>query len=304
MSLYLKHRPVSFEQIKGNSDVITPLNGFLNDLNTCPHVFLFHGFPGCGKTTIGRILADKLGCIGSDFKEINSANFRGIDTVRDIINNSQYKPLEGSARGWLIDEVQKMTGDAQNAFLKILEDTPAHVYFILCTTEPQKLIEAIKSRCQVFQVKPLDEKQMFSLLRYVIKRENAIMPDQKVIDQIIQDSLGRPREALNTLEKVLAVSADIQLTVAEKSAGEQLQAIELCKALIKKAGWKEVSLIIQGLQDQEPETIRRIILGYCQAVLLKQSNDQAAIIIETLWEPLYNIGWPGLTFCCYSIIKN
>ena len=303
MSLYLKYRPKTFADVKGNETVIASLQGLLSNIDECPHVFLLHGNTGCGKTTLGRILAEQLGCVGSDLKEIDSADFRGIDTVREIGKNCQYKPLEGRCRVWIIDECHKLTGDAQNAFLKRLEDTPKHVYFILCTTEPEKLIAAIKGRCQQFQVQPLSDSQMLGLLRGIVRKEGQTL-EKEVYEQIIQDSLGHSRNALQILEQVLTLPSEKRLEAVKRIVEEQSQIIELCRALLKNASWKEVAVILTGLKGQDAETIRRTVLGYCQAVLLKGENPQAALIIENFWEPTYNIGFPGITFMCYSIIKG
>ena len=108
---------------------------------------------------------------------------RGIDTIRDIIKQAQFRPIEGSCRVWLIDECHKLTNDAMNSLLKILEDTPTHVYFILCTTDPHKLLKTIQGRCSQFAVKPLDDRQMFRLLKTIVKEEGEDLP-QEVYDQI------------------------------------------------------------------------------------------------------------------------
>lgn len=303
MSLYLKHRPNNWDEILGNEEVVDALSNMVTNLDTCPHSFLLIGPTGCGKTTIGRILAQNLGCVGNDFREVDSADFRGIDTVREIRKQAQFKSLEGPCRVWLIDECHKMTNDAQSALLKILEDTPKHVYFILATTDPQKLLPTIKGRCSTFSVKPLSEGKMMRLLRSVVKAENESI-EKLVYEQIVQDSLGHPRNALQILDQVLKTTPDKRLQVAQRAAEEQSQSIELCRALLEGKPWVSISKILTGLQDQDPEGIRRHLLGYSQAVLLKKANDKAALVIEELKEPLYNIGFPGLVYACFSITQN
>jgi len=291
------------DEIRGNSEVIDALEGMLSDKETCPHVFLFHSPTGCGKTTIGRIIANRLGCKGQDFREVDSADFRGIDTIREIRKQSQFKPLEGVCRAWLIDECHKLTNDAQNALLKILEDTPHHVYFILCTTDPHRLLKTILGRCSQFQLKPLNERQMFGLLRSIVKAEEETMP-KVVYEQIFQDSFGLPRNALQILDQVLRVEPEKRLEVAKQAAEEQSQSIGLCRILISGGGWKATMNILNGLKEQDPEGIRRHVLGYAQAVLLKSDNVRAGLVLEEFVDNFWNSGFPGLVYACYSVIKN
>lgn len=303
MSLYLKYRPTELSQVKGNAEIISPLEGMLSNLKTCPHSFLLHGQTGCGKTTVGRIIANRLGCKGSDYKEVDSADFRGIDTIREIRKNSLFKAIEGPCRVWLIDECHKLTSDAQNALLKILEDTPSHVYFILCTTDPQKLLPTIKGRCQQFQLNPLSDTQMFGLLRKVVSAEKEELP-KEVYDQIIQSSKGLPRNALQILEQVLNVPSGERLETAKKAEIAIVQSIELCRALLNKSSWKHISSILNGLKDQEPEGIRRAVLGYCQAVLLKGDVEHVGAIMEAFMNPFYDTGFPQLVYASYVVTKN
>jgi DNA polymerase-3 subunit gamma/tau len=303
MSLYLRYRPSELSEIKGNTDIVQSLEKMLSNPAMFPHSTLLYGQSGCGKTTLARIIASRLGCVGDDLRELNASDVNGVDTVREIIKNSQYAPLEGSCRVWIMDEAAKLTGAAQQAFLKILEDTPPHVYFILATTDPEKLLSTIKGRCQQFQVKPLTDSQMFSLLRKIVREEGEIL-EQEVYDQIIQDSLCHPRNALQILEQVLSVAPERRLEMAKQTAEVQSQAIELCRALINHESWNKVNKILVGLKGQEEETIRRIVLGYCQAILLKEDNTRAGLIMEEMFDPFYNTGFPGLVFKAYSITKN
>ena len=303
MSLYLKYRPDTLDSVKGNSETISTLKGMLEDKETCPHTFLLHGQTGCGKTTIGRIIATELGCIGTDLREINSADFRGIDTVRDIIKNSMFMPIEGDCRVWIIDESHKLTSDAQNALLKILEDTPNHIYFVLCTTDPQKLLSTIKGRCIQFQVLPLNDIQMYGLLRFIVREENESL-DKSVFDQIIISSKGHPRNALQILEQVLNVPNEDRLAAAKKAEAEVIQAIELCRALIRKAGWPEIAKILSGLKDQDAEGIRRCVLGYCQSILLSGKNEyRCGVILGEFTTPFYDSGFPQLTYACFTVFN-
>ncbi len=307
MSLYNKYRPQKFNEVVGNGNIISYLEEVVNNEER-PHVYLFHGPTGCGKTTLARILAKEIGCKGLNLIEVNSANFRGIDSVREMIKSSKYHGIEGGDRVWIMDEIHKMTTDAQNALLKLLEDTPPHCYYILCTTEPDKLLKTVRGRTIELQVNPLTDRQMAGLLHRIVKAEKGKKAENKlkkvVYHQIIQDSFGLPRNAIQVLEKVLSVGEEQQLKMAEQSATQFNTSIELCRALLDNSGWKKVRGILSGLKDQDAEGIRRHVLSYAQSVLLGSENNKAAHIIEEFWEPLFNIGFPGLVYACYSVIKN
>jgi DNA polymerase-3 subunit gamma/tau len=303
MSLYQKYRPKDFKEVIGNSNIIASLKGMLKDKENIPHSFLFHGPTGCGKTTLARIIASKLGCTENNLIEIDTAQFRGIDTVRDVRKNAQFTPLGGGVRVYIIDEVHKMTGDAQNAFLKILEDTPQHIYFILCTTDQNSLLPTIRGRCIQFQVNTLDDDEMNNLITSIVEQEGDEL-DEEVLNQIIIDSQGHPRNAITILEQVLNTPKKRRLKIAQRSAIEQSESIALCRALIKRKNWGEIRKILSGLKGQDPESIRRVVLGYASAVLLKSDDMTAGLILEEFSEPFYNTGFPGLVYACYSIIKN
>ena len=304
MSLYKKYRPITFPELIGNKNTINILKNTL-EKDDRPHAYLFTGETGCGKTTIGRIVAKELGCFGMDFKENNTADFRGIDSVREILKKAQFQPLESNCLVWLWDEAHKLTNDAQNAALKLLEDTPSHVYIILATTQPNKLIPEIKNRCATFQMNVLNDKEMYRLLRKVTTKENEKL-EQEIYDQIIQDSLGHPRNALEVLEQVLCVDPDKRLEVAERKAEEHNVAIELCRILFSNSNWKQIAPILKSLKEnnQDAEGIRRIVMGYAQAILLKSENTTAGLVLEEFIEPFYNSGFPGLVYACYSVFTN
>ena len=300
MSLYLKYRPKTLKEFQGNTSMIESLETVLSKpIEELPHAFLFTGNSGCGKTTLARIVSTHLNCSDYDFKESNSADFTGIDFVRSIIRNMMLKPLKGGVRVWLIDECHQLSKDAQSALLKALEDTPAHVYFILATTDPQKLLKTIQNRCMTFNVQSLPDNQMLRLFKNVLRQEKKTLSDN-ILDSIIQNSLGSPRAGLVILDKVIDLPEDKIIKVIDEVARQENETIELCCALIGKSNWKKVSEILKGLSEQEPESVRRAVLRYFSVVLLNQGSMQAFEVMECFKNNYYDNARAGLILSCYE----
>jgi len=295
MSFHLKYRPQTLDEFIGNPTTVESLQSIIKS-DDPPHCYLFHGPSGCGKTTLGRILANSFGCSEHDLKEYNSSNTRGIDTAREIIQNSKYKPLSGSVRVYLLDEVHQTTKDFQNAMLKILEDTPSHCYFILCTTEPDRLLTTIRNRCSTFPVAKLASKTLMRLLRSVCQQEE-IEIDKEIKQQIANGAEGSPRQALVLLEQIAgSANADINKLVAGASI-QNKQVLDLCRALLDGRNWKTITSILKGL-DEEPEKVRRAVLGYFNKVALN-NTESAIMILEAFEDNFYDSGQAGLTLACY-----
>lgn len=300
MELYKKHRPRTLKQIIGNKSTVATLENMLKR-KTLPHTILFHGPSGCGKTTLARILKNELNCNDMDFKELNCSDFRGIDTIRDITKTMNLAPVGGGCRIWLLDEVHKMTGDAQNASLKILEDTPEHVYFFLCTTDPQKLIKTIRTRCCEIPVEQLSDSDIKKLIIRTCKREKKKLK-KSIVEDLIDASDGSARKCLVLIDKIIDLSEEEQ----EESItyqDEKRQGIELCRALIQGKSWSTITKILNNIED-DPEQLRWIVMGYASAVILKKVNHQAYHVLTCFEKPFYDSKKNGLVRACYQSIHE
>lgn len=271
MELYRKYRPSTFDDIVGNEIAIKSLK---KELENGSRVFLFTGNAGCGKTTLARILAKEVGAGELSIREINSAENRGIDTAREVMEQMRYTPTDGDALVWIFDECHQWLSPVQNAFLKALEDTPEHCYFCLCTTDPQKLIKPLVSRCSVINVKPLSDDDMAFLLKRTARAEKIKVSDE-VCERICELAGGGCRKALKLLNKVLYLDDDKERLEALKSddSVENPETLELCRLLASKgANFKKASGLLKGMDLSEPEKVRQAVMGYMNACLLKGSD--------------------------------
>lgn len=299
--LYKRYRPTNFKQVIGQEEAVRTLVEMGRN-NSIPHTILFTGPSGCGKTTLARILKNKLKCSDHDFNELNSSDFRGIDTVRDIRQKMFLAPMGGKCRIWLLDEFHQTTSAAQEAFLKILEDTPPHTYFFLASTDPQKLKRTIITRCTEIKVGLLTEKQIVDLINSVANQEEKVI-SKAVSEKTAEISEGSARKALVLLHQIISIEdEDTQLETLQK-ADIKKQAIEIARALMnEKTTWKQMAEILKGV-DEDPESIRWMVLGYCAKVAFARPP-RACAIIEEFRDPFYDSKKAGLISSCYNIIRN
>lgn len=300
--LYRKYRPKTLDEVVGQESAVSVLTRMIKS-DRVPHSILFVGPSGCGKTTLARIMRKKVGCGLQDFDEVNCADFRGIDMVRSIGSQMNLAPMSGRSKVWLIDECQKLTSDGQAAMLKMLEDTPDHVYFFLATTDPQKLLPTIRTRCTEIKVSLLSSEVTVSLLKDVSKKEGMKLVSLDVFDMIAEKAEGSARKALVLFHQVLGLSSEKEQIAALAKADTKTQAIQLARLLITpKPNWNEVAKILKNLDD-EPETVRRIMLGYAGSVLLGNGKlaKRALFLIDVFGSNFYDSGQAGLIAACYAV---
>lgn len=221
-ALYRKYRPKTFDEVAGQEVVVKTLkNSVIN--NKINHAYLFAGPRGCGKTTIAKIFAKLVNCENSsngipcnkcvcctqsneqnmDVIEMDAASNNGVDEIREINNKVKLAPTLGKYKIYIIDEVHMLTIGAFNALLKTLEEPPAHVIFILATTDPHKVPITILSRCQRFDLKKISDEQIYNRLKYICDNEN-IKIEEDAIFEIARLGDGSLRDAISILDQVVA----------------------------------------------------------------------------------------------------
>ena len=221
-----KWRPKSFESLVGQDSVVRALTHAL-DANRLHHAYLLTGTRGVGKTTIARILAKALNCeqgVSStpcgvcsacqqidagrfvDYIEMDAASNRGVDEMVQLLEQATFLPSVGRYKVYMIDEVHQLTAHAFNAMLKTLEEPPAHVKFILATTDPQKILVTVLSRCLQFNLRQLSPQLLASHLTHVLTGEG-LQADPKALDLIARAASGSVRDALSLLDQAIAHGA-------------------------------------------------------------------------------------------------
>ncbi len=217
MSLYQDLRPTSLNDLIGNKSLVKSLKKIISQSGAeRPHTFLFTGERGTGKTTTARIIANELGSDGINTEELNGSDNRCIDDMRRVIQIANIAPMGGKCRVFILDEIHKLTGDAMNCLLKVLEDVPKSTYFILCSTDPDKIIKTIRSRCITYRFELLNDAEMEILLESVLVKIDKIIPDS-VFFEILDCADGSPRQALVLLEQVLSLEdEEEQLNLLKK----------------------------------------------------------------------------------------
>lgn len=267
--LYQLLRPSDFDGIFGNKSVVKALQKYCRvDPDKRNHAVLFHGPSGCGKTTLARIVAHEVGAEDLSIIELNAANTRGIDTIREIQANAQLLPAFGDAKVYIIDESHQLTKAAQEALLKVMEDYPLHAYYFMCTTAPENLIKTIRNRCVSYQVSPLDRDTM---IEFIVEVCDVIefKPSEDIVEAIAHLAEGSSRVAVVSLEQIMELDdEEVMLDLLVKGSQDDPETIELCKLMmlapkLRLKRWKEaIRLASQLTASTESETVRRSVIGF------------------------------------------
>lgn len=221
LALYRKYRPSTFDDVYGQDAIVRTLrNQIINQ--KFAHAYLFYGLRGSGKTSVARILSRAINCenpvdgnpcmqcdsccykndVNPDIIEIDAASNSSVENIRKLIDEAKYKPTYMKYKIYIIDEVHMLSGSAFNALLKTIEEPPAHVVFILCTTEMYKVPDTIKSRCQIFNFKPISKDVIVENLRRIVVSEQLdYLNNDEILYYIASKGDGSMRDSVSILDE-------------------------------------------------------------------------------------------------------
>lgn len=283
--LYRKYRPKTFSEVIGQEHIVKTLtNAIVHD--RVSHAYLFYGPRGTGKTTIARLLAKAVNCENRkkgayepcnkcdscreinegkslDLIEIDAASNRGIDEIRELKSGINFTPVKSKYKVFIIDEAHQLTKEAANALLKVIEEPPPYVIFILATTEIHKMIPTIVSRCQKFNFKRLTTPQIVKQLKYIAEKEK-IKISRKALELIAIESEGSIRDAESILDQIITFSS-----FGEKKEIEEEDVRDILGLIETSLISEFVSLLLKKKMRESLEYLQKVVeQGYDIKVFL------------------------------------
>ena len=300
-ALYRKWRSRTFDEIIGQQHVTQTLINALK-LDRVAHAYLFSGPRGTGKTSTARLLAKAVNCLAEnlsdrpcnecaicravtegrlmDLIEIDAASNTGVDDIRDLRDKVGFRPAEAKIKFYIIDEVHMLSNSAFNALLKTLEEPPAHVIFVLATTEPEKIPATITSRCQRFDFKRIKLDDIVDRLDYIITQEG-FKAQRDALEYIARQGSGSMRDAISLLDQMVAYSGDtISLELVQTVLGmvASQSVINLTDALIDQDTATGLDIINQVVSDGlDPRQFAREIVEHLRSVMLVKLGNGAGL---------------------------
>lgn len=288
VALYRKYRPQTFKDVLGQDHIVKVLKGALKE-DKLAHAYLFAGSRGIGKTSIARIFARELGTSEKDLYEIDAASNRGIDDIRELREAVSTLPFDSDYKVYIIDEVHMLTKEAFNALLKTLEEPPAHVVFILATTEMHKLPDTIISRCEVHQFKRPTRTVLKKHILDVAGREGfSLEPASGELIALLAE--GSFRDAQGILQKIISSSKDKKVSLEEVEMVTGAPKGETVNQILKALQEKDIAQGLVAIREAaetgiDMQVFSKLVLEKLRAVLLLRfAKDMKTILTEEFGE--------------------
>jgi DNA polymerase-3 subunit gamma/tau len=278
-TLYREYRPQAWDEVRGQSQVTDVLQKAIKNKKLA-HAYLFSGARGTGKTTVARILARSVGVTEKDLYEIDAASNTGVDNIRELREAMHVVPFESPYRFYIIDEAHMLSRAAWNALLKTLEEPPPHVMFVLATTERDKIPETIQSRCETYIFKQPTREMLADSVADVAKKEGYAL-ERAASDLVALLAEGSFRDALSILQKVLAVSNDKKISVAEVEMVSGAPRGELVRNLLEALAKKDAAKALAAIrtvvsENMDPRVLAKLLIHRMRIVLLMRFDTELA----------------------------
>lgn len=290
--LHVKYRPRDLDEVIGQDKIVKSIRALLSKKDR-PHVYLFAGPPGTGKTTLARIIAKHVGAVGMDLIEIDGATYSGVDHMRAETARLHYVPMGGGdATAVIVDEAHAISKQTWQSMLKQLEEPLPHVYWMLCTTDPSKVPEAIRTRCTEYRLKEVDSDDIRDLLDAVSQVEGIKLSDD-ILGYIAKEAKGSPRRALvylSTCREAGSRSEAAEL-LADLTDDGETALNKICTDLLRgESSWDRIREFLQQCRKKgtDAESVRIQTIHYFAAVAINNSNPRRAINLLQCFAVPYN----------------
>ena len=295
-TLYRIYRPQTFAEVRGQPQVTDVLAKAVKN-KKIGHAYLFSGGRGTGKTSVARILARELGVTDKDLYEIDAASNTGVDNIRELREGVNTVPFESPYKFYIIDEAHMLSRAAWNAFLKTLEEPPAHVLFVMATTELEKIPDTIQSRCEVYTFKQPTRAMLAETVVDIAKKEGYSL-ERSAAELVALLAEGSFRDALSILQKVLSISSNpstglragkkIEVAEVEEVSGAPRGEIvrQLLSAIAKRDSAVGLSVIGKTVESNvDARTLAKLLIHRLRMVLLlRYAPDLAKSFAQELTE--------------------
>ncbi len=274
-ALYRKYRPSKFSEVVGQEHIVKVLEAEAKS-GEISHAYLFAGTRGLGKTSIARIFASAIGTSKNDIYEIDAASNTSVEDIRNLNDSVFTLPFESKYKVYILDEVHMLSKSASNALLKTLEEPPAHVVFILATTETHKIPETVLSRCETYTFKKPSQEVLKKLVLNIAKKEEVTL-DESSAELIAILGDGSFRDTQGVLQKVLAYSKNKKISEEEVRLVTGAPAIDIVNGVISGIAEKNLNLALDSVkkavsQNVDMSVFLKLILQTARAVMLVRFN--------------------------------
>ncbi len=284
--LALSQRPRRLSQLIGQKSITSSLKALIA-ANRVPRCFLFEGQSGGGKTTLARIIALSFQCKHEEFgepcddcykgkaefqiREINASEISGVNEIFDVVQNSSHAPLPPTRkRVYILDEAQRLSSAAQNLLLKHFEDAPKTTVWIICTTEPTKILPTLRRRCMQYKVKPLSHEGVTVLVHRVSEKTGIKVKVTEFVEEIMEAGIRSPSLILTALDKH---ASGMSIKESVIGVASELSTIGICRAVVTG----ELAILHEEMKKitaDETRHVRAAVCGYLNAILVKSTKSE------------------------------